>query len=229
MTFILDLIEFAVYAVLALALLIHFRREPDLKRLHISLAFGIAALGFLFNVADDLLYFAGYIEIAKFAFKSFDILLMIGAFYFFVFLSDFNERLKKIKVIWYVALLGVIAAIAYLQIDYVIQGSFWTVVRSPAAGLALVFYWTVTFAIISASFVRYAALAKSRVAKYRMWFLALGGIAAVLSYLSAVFFKFSLPNLLIASEMTSSTLAVVAGIFFYLGAEMPARLKKAFE
>ncbi len=229
MTFILDLLEFAIYVVLAFSLLIHFRRDPDLKRRHISIAFGLAALGFLFNVADDLLYFAGYIEIAKLSFKLFDIMLMIGAFYFFVFLSDFNENLRKFIGAWFVVLLAVIATIAYLPMDYVVQGIFWTVVRSPAAGLALVFYWTITFAVISASFIRYAGLAESRVAKFRMWFLALGGIAAVLSYLSAVFFKFSLPKLLIPSEFTSSTLAVIAGIFFYLGAEMPARLKKTLE
>ncbi len=102
--------------------------------------------------------------------------------------------------------------------------AFWVL-----AGLALVFYWTVTFTVISASFIRYAALAKSGVARYRLRFLALGGISAVLSYLSAVFFKYSLPKLLIASEITSSSLAIIAGIFFYLGAEMPARLKRTIK
>jgi hypothetical protein len=236
MTFILDILEFAVYFVLAISLVVHLRREPDVKLRHITIAFVVAALGFLFNIVDDLIYFSGQIEMAKWAFKLFDICLMIGAFYFFVFLSDFNERLKKLLPVWIAALIAVIVAILFADIVWPIagkfyegQGAFWTVFRQPYAGYALVLFWTVTFVTISASFIRYAALAESGVAKSRMWFLALGGIAAVLSYLSAVVFKVFFKELLIEAEIMSSTLAMIAGIFFYLGAEMPARLKKAFE
>jgi hypothetical protein len=225
-TFILDIIEALVYVFLAAMLLLHYLRSKDEKRRHILLAFGFAAAGFLFNVLDDIIWLLGNEALAKVSFKLFDAFLMVGATYFFVFLTDFNKKLKPY--IWAAipAVVIVIALILVMPQTYVVQGIFWTVVRSKASGLALVIYWTMIFATLSISFFNYARLTEEKLPRLRMRLLAGGGIAAVLSYLSAVFFKFSLPTLLIPAELTSSLLAIVAGILFYLGAETPKTLKK---
>lgn len=225
MTFILDIMEAAVYVFLATLLLLHYLRNKDDKRKHILLAFAFAATGFLFNVLDDIIWFYGYEAMAKMSFKMFDVFLMTGATYFFVFLTDFNKKLKRY--IWFAlpALAVVIALILALPQDYISQGVFWTVVRSKPAGLSLALYWTVIFTVISVSFIRYAGLTEEKLPRLRMRLLAGGAVSAVLSYLSAVFFKFSLPTLLIPAELTSSLLAIIAGILFYLGTETPVIIK----
>lgn len=228
MTFILDILEAAVYVFLASMLLLHYFRNKDEKRKHILLAFIFAATGFLFNVLDDIIWFYGNEALAKVSFKMFDVFLMIGATYFFVFLTDFNKKLRKY--LWVVgpAVTAVIVMIIVMPQTYVSQEIYWTVVRSKAAGLSLAAYWTIVFMTISISFVNYARLTAEKLPRLRMALLAGGGISAVLSYLSAVFFKFSLPTMLIPAELTSSLLAIIAGILFYLGTETPAFIKKLY-
>lgn len=225
MTFILDILEAIVYVFLAAMLLLHFLRAKDDKHKHILLAFAFAATGFLFNVLDDVIWHAGDEAAAKLSFKLFDVFLMIGATYFFVFLTDFNKSLKKY--IWpaVIALVAVITMILAFPQTYVRQDIYWTVVRSKPSGLSLAAYWTVIFATISISFAKYSTLSDDKLPRLRMRLLAGGGISATLSYLSAVFFKFSLPTMLIPAELTSSLLAIIAGILFYLGTATPEMIK----
>lgn len=215
-----------VFVPLTIFLLIHYLRDKTRKRLYLLIAFTFASVAFLIGLVEEtILALSGFQPLVGTLFKFFDAFMMIGVFWFFVFLTEFAEDLKHYIPLSLSWLLIVLVAILISPLEIVKQGLSWSEIRGLWAGLAIMLYWLAHFGVIASQFWKHSRYLEEKEPRVRIKLMAGGAVFAVLAYAAVILFKFVFPHLLSLSEMIGGIFAIMAGILFLLGAELPTWLK----
>lgn len=223
---VLDLLGALLFVFLTIILFLHFRRQPRPERLHVFIAFTFVSFGFLLFALDGIIFlFTGSVYQGVVVSKLFDISLMVAVLWFYVFLTDFIEELKRYITVSLAALLVVVGLVTYLPVQLVREGSITIDVRHPVAGLAIVGYWMSHFILSYYAFWKYSRYMEEKEIRARALLMTIGIGFGTLVYPADILLKLFFPHSLLVSTVVAYVFAFMAAISFFLGAEMPTWLK----
>lgn len=223
----LDGLATVLFASVSLVLFAHFRRQPRPERRHIATAFAFVAFAFGVLLVEDVVYMGtGTLIEGAVASKIIDTSLMVAVVWFFLFLTDFMEELKRYLPVSLSGLVVVVALIAFSPVKLVKVGSVVYDVRSPLVGAAIVVFWFAHFVVGCYVFWRYGRFLEEREVRIRAGIMTAGITFAVLAYPIDIVVEIFFPQWLFATAFITVGVALLAGVLFLLGAETPKRLRR---
>lgn len=158
--------------------------------------------------------------------KLFDAFNILGCFFFFVFLTDFVERLKK-YIPFFTALLIITLLLIFVTPSGVLiteDGHIpW---RSDIASAAILFSWIISFAIISLQFWKHSKSMQNNVAIRRSQMISIGAFFMISAYIFVISAQELTQGIMLVFGQIS---AITSGIVFYIAFVIPDWLRRIWE
>lgn len=222
-------IPFCIIALHSMGRYLKDRQNKEKK--HVFYAFLCLSIGFISGMAGTAITSTvmapDKIMVVNILFRSFDAFNTIGAFWFFVFLTDFIENTKK-YLPYVVIHLGITLMLILLTPAGVIMlaGGEPIMERAGIRSIALLFFWFLYWGIIMYKFLEYSKSMTKKVAIRRSQMMGAGAAFAILAYVFTIIAGITLD---ITFKFLSHTCAGLTGIVFYAGFIAPRWLKRMFE
>ena len=221
-------LPFCIIALHSLREYLNDRQNPQKK--HILYAFLCISTGFISGLIGAAMASPEMgpekLMIVNTLFRSFDAFNMLGAFWFFVFLTDFIERMKK-YIPFVVIHLGITLILILLTPARVTMlGTEPAIERAGIRSLAILFFWFLYWGIIAYEFWKYSRVMTKKVPIRRSQMMGAGAVFAVSAY---VFTEIAGISQDIIFKLLSHTCAALSGIVFYAGFVAPEWLRKRWE
>lgn len=222
-------IPFTVIALHSLREYLKDKRDP--KKKHIFYAFMFLSISFILDLigalmlSPDMSPTKGFIVNALL--KIFDFINMIGVFWFFVFLTDFADNLKKYIPLAAAHLLITLSIILVMPFGVtILEGDDFIKDRAIITVVAIMFFWFLYWSIIAYQFWKISKLIQNKVTARRMQMMSAGAIFAILPYLFTITAA-ALQNFTI--NFAGEIFALASGILFYAGFIAPGWLRRRLE
>jgi len=222
-------IPFCIIALHSLGSYLKDRQNRQKK--HVFYAFLCISIGFISGMAGAAITSTDMspdnLMAVNILFRSFDAFNTIGAFWFFVFLTDFIEKTKK-YLPYVVIHLGITLMLILLTPAGVIMlaGEEPIIDRAGVRSLALLFFWFLYWGIIAYQFLNYSKSMTKKVAIRRSRMMSAGAAFVILAYVFTIIAGISQD---ITFKFLSHTCAGLSGIVFYVGFVAPQWLKRMWE
>jgi len=208
----------------------HLKDRQNPQKKHVLYAFLCISTGFISGLIGAAMASPEMdpekLMLVNTLFRSFDAFNMLGAFWFFVFLTDFIEKMKK-YIPFVVIHLGVTLILILLTPARVIMlGTEPVIERAGIRSLTILFFWFLYWGLIAYQFLKHSRLMTKKVPMRRSQMMSAGAVFAVLAYVFAVLGGISQD---IVFKLLSHTCAALSGIVFYAGFIAPEWLRKRWE
>ncbi len=210
-----------LYSIIAVHSYSKYKKErKDAQRKHVFYAFAFVSLGFLADFTGALFLgpamSASTLLLANSLFRLFDAFVVIGVYWFFVFLTDLSVPMKK-----YLNFVQAHAGITLLAIlvtpaSVAVAAQSFTIGRADVRAYAIILFWFVYWTVIAYTFWEHSKVVRRKQARLRLEMMSLGGVLAILAY------AFEISALIYFAEAC----AIASGIVFYLGFIAPERLQR---
>ena len=197
------------------------------KKKHLCYAFVIITTSFIVDLIGALMI-SPVMEpttcfIVKTLLKSFDFINMIAVFWFFIFLTDFIDDMKRYIPFVAFHLLLTLAVIAVMPFDVVIfEGNEFIEDRHIITIAAIFIFWFLYWSIIAYQFWDLSKFMTSKVAITKSQMMSAAAVFAILAYLSTIIAALSQ---IITINFVGQVFAIASGVFLYLGFVAPKRLQ----
>ena len=156
-------------------------------------------------------------------FKSFDAFNTIGAFWLFVFLTDFIEEIKRYVPYVVIHLTITLMLIILTPAGVIMLGGEHIIERSDFRSIALLFFRFLYWGIIAQQFRKHSNMMTKKRAIRRSQMMSAGAIFAILAYVLVVAAQVFQT---LAIQIFAQACAVLSGIVFYMGFVLPEWLRK---
>ena len=221
-------IPFCILAFHSFGRYLNDKQNPQKK--HIFYAFVSVSIGFMLNSIGALLVSPDMSTNQRMVVSAlttlFDAFNMIGVFWFFVFLTDFIERMKKYILFVAVHLAVTLIVILVTPADVIVLDAEHIRERSDVHSAAILFFWFLYFGMIAYQFWKYSGLMTKKTAIRRAQMMSAGALFAVFAYIFVIAAQVSQDAVLV---YLAESCAVASGIVFYAGFVAPERLRRMLE
>lgn len=158
--------------------------------------------------------------------KLFDAFNIIGCFFFFMFLTDFMENLKKHTLFFKAVLIITLILIFVTPSGVIITEDGHIPWRSGIASAAILFSWIISLAIISHQFWKHSKLMEKKVSIRRSQMISIGAFFMISAYIFVILAQVLTQGIMLVFGQIS---AIASGIVFYAAFAIPGWLRRIWE
>jgi len=221
-------LPFCIIALHSLGKYLNDKQNPQKK--HVFYAFLCISIGFVSGLIGASILSSGMTPekeiIVNVLFRLFDTFNTIGAFWFFVFLTDFIVKMKKYIPFVVIHLLITLILILLTPAGVIMLGDEPIIDRSGIRSIAILFFWFLYWGIVAYQFWKHSRLMTKKSSMRRSQMMSAGAVFAILAYVFTILAEVSQD---ITMKILSYFCATSSGIVFYIGFLAPKWLKRIWE